>query len=264
MQGIPSTYAKRLHQEENSGRGKEKMKAIILAAGYGTRLHPITLNKPKAFVEVNGKPIIDFIIEGVDSVKEIDKIVIVTNSKFSLLFEEWRVSAPTAKEIAVVDDGTSSNEERLGALGDLLFALEQENVDDDLLIISSDNLFDFDLRTIAHNPHKDDLIGVYEIDTDEIKKYGVAVLDKEGKVLELQEKPSHPKSHFASIGIYLFRKETIPLMYRYKKEGGKMEGPGYFLEWLPVHKPVFAHIFRGKWFDIGSREVLERAKKEFS
>lgn len=240
------------------------MKAIILAAGYGTRLYPITLNKPKAFVDVNGKPIIDFIIEKVDAVKEVDKIIIVTNSKFFQLFEDWKWNAPTSREIAIVDDLTSSNEERLGALGDLLFALEHEKVKDDLLVISSDNLFDFDLRTIAHNPRENDLIGVYEIDTDEIKKYGVVVLNDEHKVIEMQEKPSHPKSNLASIGIYLFRRETIPLMYRYKEEGGKMEGPGYFLEWLPRHKPVHAHIFKGKWFDIGSLEVLERAKKVFS
>ena len=238
------------------------MKAIILAAGYGTRLYPLTLDKPKAFVEVNGKPIIDYIIERVDEVEEVDKIFIVTNDKFFPAFEEWKEKAPTKKEIIIVNDNTKSNEERLGALGDLLFVLDKERVDDDILLISSDNIFDFDLSAITKERDRD-VVGVYEINIEEIKKYGVVELDENKKIVGMQEKPQEPKTNLASTGIYLFRKETLHLMRQYKEEGGNMEGPGYFLEWLPKRKDVYGYVFKGKWFDIGSLEALEKAKKAF-
>lgn len=240
------------------------MKAIILAAGYGTRLYPLTLDKPKAFVEVNGKPIIDYIIERVDEVEEVNKIFIVTNNKFFVAFEEWKEKAPTKKELIIVNDNTKSNEERLGALGDFLFVLDKERVEDDILLIASDNLFDFDLKEMVSGAEDKDMMGVYEINLNEIRKYGVIEVDENKKIIGMQEKPQEPKTNLASTGIYLFRKETLHLMRKYKDEGGNIEGPGYFLEWLHKHKDIYGHLFKGKWFDIGNPEGLEMARKAFS
>jgi len=240
------------------------MKAIILAAGYGTRLHPITLDKPKAFVDVNGKPIIDYIIEKINEIEDVDEIFIVTNNKFFYSFEEWKDKTPTNKSLVIVNDNTNSNEERLGALGDLLFVLDKEKIEEDILLVASDNLFDFDLKEMVSRAEKKDMIGVYEIDSDEIKKYGVIEIDDNNKIIGMQEKPQEPKTNLASTGVYLFRKGTLNLMRKYKDEGGNIEGPGYFLEWLHKHKDIYCHVFRGKWFDIGSLEVLERAKKAFA
>lgn len=239
------------------------MKCIILAAGYGTRLYPLTLAKPKAFVDINGKPLLDHITEKIDKIKHVNKIIIVTNNKFYSDFDEWKKEAPTKKPIVVINDNTNSNEERLGALGDLLFGMDAENVDEDIILVASDNLFDFDLQAMAGKPEKD-LVGVCKLDKDVIrKKYGVLELEENGKIIGFQEKPAEPKTNLASTGIYIFRKETLPLIRKYREESQCMEGPGKFVEWLHNEKDVYGHIFKGRWFDIGSIEELEKAKKEF-
>ncbi|OYT41856.1 nucleoside-diphosphate-sugar pyrophosphorylase [Candidatus Pacearchaeota archaeon ex4484_26] len=248
--------------------GNKEMKAIILAAGYGTRLGKLGENKPKAFMEVGGKPIIDYIIEKVDKINEIDRIIIVTNNKFYSFFDEWKAKAPTEKSIEIINDNTNSNEQRLGAMGDLYFALEKiygdvEKVNDDLLVLASDNLFDFNLEELIKQRGRN-VVGIRQDKKENLKgKYGVIELDGQGKVIGFQEKPEQPKSEYASMGIYLFRKDTLPLLKKYKQEGRNMEGPGFFLEWLYKQKDVYGSPLKGKWYDIGSLEALEQAKKEF-
>ncbi len=240
----------------------KKMKAIILAAGYGTRLGDVAKDFPKAFMKINNKPIINYALDRINEIPEIDKIIIITNNKFFSVFEEWKSQVLQEKPIVIVNDNTNSNEERLGALGDLIFAFDAENINNDILVLASDNLFDFNLREFSEKNR--DSVGVYELSKEIIKnKYGVVEIDENGKMIGFQEKPEIPKTNFASTGIYLFKKETIPLIRKYAKEGHSLEGPGKLLEWLYKEKDVYAHIFHGKWFDIGSLEELEKAKNEF-
>lgn len=242
------------------------MKCIILAAGYGTRLGEKYKDIPKALIEVKGKPILDYIISKINEIVKVDKIIIITNNKFYDKFCEWRDREETKnltnKKIVIVNNGTNKNEERLGALGDLLFAINAENVNDDLLLIASDNLFDFDLRGLAESSR--DVIGVCELPKEIIsKKYGVIEIDKNNKIIGFEEKPIEPKTNLASTGIYIFKKETLPLIKKYRQEGHSLEGPGNFIEWLYKQKEVYAYVFKGKWFDIGNLEILEKARKEF-
>lgn len=244
---------------------KQKMKAIILAAGYGTRLGDIAKDMPKAFVKINNKPIINYTIDKINEIPEIDKIIIITNNKFFSAFEEWKQEAKNEKPITIVNDNTNSNAERLGALGDLIFSFDAENIDDDILVLASDNLFDFNLKEFSEENKDKDAVGVYEIPKEIIKnKYGVVELDDNGKMIGFQEKPSEPRTNFASTGIYLFKKQTLSLIRKYASEGHSLEGPGKLLEWLYKEKDVYGHIFKGKWFDIGSLEELEKAKNDFS
>ena len=240
------------------------MKALILAGGYGTRLYPITVNIPKALVMVNNKPIIDYILEKINQLLEIDEIFIVTNNRFYPLLEEWAKTAPTKKTIKVLNDGTNTNEERLGALGDMMFGLEKAKINDTALIIASDNIFDFDLRKIMKEKDKD-IVAVVEVNLEDIKRYGVVELsDVNGKKLVgFEEKPAKPKTNLASTGVYIFQKETLQLVDMYKAEGNSMEGPGFFLQWLYKRKDVYACVYNGKWFDIGTIEMLVRANEEF-
>ena len=242
------------------------MKAMILAAGCGTRLVHIAKYIPKAFMKINNKPIINYIIDKINEIPEINQIIVITNNKFYSVFEEWQQHIQqekgNEKTITIVNDNTNSNEERLGALGDLIFALDKINVDD-ILVLASDNLFDFNLKELTENKGRD-AVGVYELPKEIIKgKYGVVETDGNGKMIGFQEKPEMPKTNLASTGIYLFKKETLPLIRKYANGGHSLEGPGKLLEWLYKEKDVYAHIFKGKWFDIGSLEELEKAKKEF-
>lgn len=245
------------------------MKAIILAAGYATRLYPLTKDMPKALLPVAGRTILDRLLDGMRAIPEMDHIHLVTNHRFAPAFEKWRQAAQTHCPITVHDDGTISNEDRLGAVGDIAFVLERARIDDDLFVAASDNLFTFPLSDFAadfRRHGRDLLLGTRIDDVDTLRRYAVATLDGENRVLSLVEKPQEPQSHIGICAIYLYRRDTVPLfpamISEYHAAGKRPDAPGYFAEWLCKRKEVRVYLAGGECVDIGTvesyREVCGR------
>jgi glucose-1-phosphate thymidylyltransferase len=242
------------------------MKAIILAAGYGTRLKEVTKNKPKALLEIARKPLIEHIINRIP--KEIREIYIVSNAKFFPQFSDWfnkfqqKHEDYKDKEIILINDGTISNERRLGGLGDLALVIKHAGLDD-FLILASDNLFDFDLERIynlfKHNMK--DIVVLYDIQNREkAKLFGVLKIDSTNKIISFTEKLEQPDSILVSTGIYFFKKNTIVMLKEYLKEGNEKEEPRNFVRWLINRLGIYSYVAEGKWYDIGSIESYEEAK----
>lgn len=245
------------------------MKVLLLAAGYATRLYPLTLNKPKPLLEVADKPVIEFIIDLIKLVKEIDKIYIVTNQRFYGDFEKWAENYDCPQAISIINDKTTSDENKLGATGDMDFVIKAERIKDDLLVIAGDNIFKADLADfmkfcISKRPFV--TIGLYDVeDLNLAKKYGIVDIDKNNKIIEFKEKPNQPNSTLAAMCLYFFPKEKIRIVNDYLSAEKKKDAPGYFLEWLYKKENLFGYVFkRGKWFDIGDKKSYEEANKEFS
>ncbi|MBI2669520.1 nucleotidyltransferase family protein [Candidatus Woesearchaeota archaeon] len=239
------------------------MHALILAAGYATRLYPLTLDKPKPLLEVAGKPIVGHIADRLQNIP-IEKIFVVTNNRFYTDFEKWLQTYSSSKPITIINDGTNSNEDRLGAIGDIDFVLRTKNIHEDLLIIGGDNLFEDDLvdflRFFERNGSSILLQDVKNIDV--AKKFGVVTLDQTGKIIQFIEKPEHPSSTLASTLVYALKKEHLELLSRVKEQG-KWDRPGDFIAYLSPRRTVYGNILRGRWFDIGSLDQLEEANKAF-
>jgi len=240
------------------------MKCIILCAGYATRLWPLTQDNPKPLLEVAGKPIVEHILSKVEEVGEIDNVFIVTNNKFYNNFTGWLKNYKSKKKIKIINDKTSSNEDRLGAIGDVNFAIENEKIDDDLLIIAGDNLFEFSLKEIINifKEKKASVIALYDVkDKNLAKEYGIVDVDKNNKIIGFEEKPAEPKSTLASTGIYLYPKKTARRIAEYIKEENSPDKTGSFLAWLYNKEDVYCYISKKRWHDIGSFEQLEEAKR---
>lgn len=239
------------------------MKAIILAAGYATRLYPLTENQPKPLLAVGEKPIIEHILDKVNNVKEIDQIFIVTNNKFTPHFDKWLQAYKQNKPIKIINDGTTSNEDRLGAVGDVNFVLEKENIQDEVMVIAGDNLFEFELTNLMNyfNQKNTSVVALYDLkDKNKVaKKLGIAITDPNSKIIEFEEKPENPKTTLASTGCYIFKKQDAQHLSSYVKNSERWDNPGDFLKWLMDKSPIHGFTFTERWFDIGSFEALEEA-----
>jgi glucose-1-phosphate thymidylyltransferase len=243
------------------------MKCIILAAGYATRLYPLTENTPKPLLKIGSKTILSYILEKVHHIESIDEVFIVTNQKFYNTFLTWVNNYKYSKKIRVVNDGTTSNESRLGAIADIQFVIEQYTLNDDLLILAGDNLFDFELTSFVSffAKHKKDSITTHEMnDIERLKRTGVIEVDKNSKVISFEEKPKHPKSKLAVPPFYIFSKLTIPLIKQYLVEGNNPDAPGNLIPWLIRHREVYAYKFSGERYDIGTIESYRECQKIFS
>ncbi len=239
------------------------MKAIILVAGYATRLYPLTKDKPKALLPVCGKGIIDYILDEINTITEIDEIYVVSNKIFYDQFLMWKNSANTDKKLSVLNDGTVDNEGRLGAIGDINLAIDSYKIDDDLLIIAGDNLFNYKLGDFVKffNENKKDCVCGKESDNVEmLKSFAVATLDDNNKILDLEEKPSEPKGNIAIYATYLYKRETLPLFKKYLDDGNNKDAPGYFVEWLYKRQDVLAYKFFGDCVDIGTFDAYMKIK----
>jgi glucose-1-phosphate thymidylyltransferase len=252
-------------------KGKEKMKAVILAGGYATRLWPLTKHIPKALLPIAGKPIIDFILEQMTQIAEIDRIIVSTNASFENHFRYWLrgISQQMRSTIKIVVEPTRREEEKLGAIGAIGYLIEQRNlVNDDLLIIAGDNLFEFrlvDLVDFYKQHNKKPVVAFCDLKSeDRVRgKYGVGLLDKDGKVIDFQEKSPRPKSTLASTGCYLYPVLVVDFMQNYLKDKNNPDAPGYFVDWLCHKTDVYAFIFDEAWYDIGSFEVYDQVNEDY-
>lgn len=243
------------------------MKAIILAAGYATRLYPLTLDRPKALLPVAGKPIIDYIMDELETVDCIDTVYVVTNHKFSAHYYDWAKMYTGPKILKVLDDGTTDEDNRLGAIGDIHFVIDRENINEELMIIAGDNLFTFKLRDYYDFYLKTggDCVCAKKVeDINEIKQLAVAVVDSDGKILELIEKPQDPPSDIGVYAAYIYTKDTAGLFEVYLSEGNKPDAPGYFVQWLYKKKDVFVYVMDGECYDVGTPKSYEEVNGIFS
>ena len=244
------------------------MKALILAAGYATRLYPLTKKYPKALLKVDKKTIIEYIIDKISSVGLIDEVMVVTNNKFITVFKNWQRKLKINKPLSIINDLTKANETRRGAIGDLDFSINKKNIKDDLLVIGGDNLFDGgleDFLTFARFRKRSPVIGVYDLGSKVgAKKYGVIKLDKRNRVVDFQEKPQKPKSTLVGMCLYYFPKNRLGLIKEYlNNKKSKLDATGFYIDWLRRKVPVYGFVFNGRWFDIGDFKFYNEARKKF-
>lgn len=240
------------------------MKCLFLAAGYATRLYPLTENFPKPLLKVQGKTILDWLLDDIDASGEVDEYIVVSNSKFAPHFTQW--AAEKKQKVTVVDDGTSSNETRLGAVKDVQFAIEKLKLDDDLLVIAGDNLLDFSLtKFISYAKMKNAtcIMRYYEPRVERLRKSGVAEIDETDKILRLIEKPQEPASTWACPPFYFYKKEDVKLVKAGIEAGCGVDAPGSFIAWLATQVCVYAMEMPGKRYDIGNLESYEAVQKEY-
>ncbi len=244
------------------------MKILILAAGYGTRLAAIAKDTPKPLLPINGKPMIDLIIEELSQIQGVSEYVVVTNNKFFGQFVNWQKDhGQLSSKIRIINDGTNSNEARLGSVGDMRFVWEREKELDDWLVVGGDNLFDFDLTAyiaMARAKAPAVTVGVYDIkDITQAHLFGILALDQNGKVISFEEKPAKPKSTLVTMCFYYFPKATIGYVGQFVKESSSSDAAGSYIKWLSEKKAVYGFQFQGTWYDIGSVESYYEAQKQF-
>lgn len=247
------------------------MKALILAAGYGTRLYPLTEDLSKPLLEINNKPIISYILEKLDRIVDLKEVFVVTNNRFHSELEEWtRASQKNFKNIIIkaFNDGTNSPDDRLGAVGDINFIIAKGILnDEDLLVIGGDNFFDFrleDFVNFAKKNYPHATVGLFDIkDKKQATKFGVLSIDKDNKIISFEEKPKIAKSSLIAMCLYCFPKETLGLISEYTKETGTRDTTGGYISWLYKKMPVYGFIFKGIWEDVGSFESLCRLDKHY-
>lgn len=243
------------------------MKAIILAAGYATRLYPLTIDKPKALLPICQKPILNYIVEEIETISEIDELTIVSNHKFYPNFVQWQETYKSRLKINVLNDKSTDDSNKLGAVGDIQFVIEQMNISDDVLIMAGDNIFTFKLVDY-YNAYKEkdvDMILTKEINNvEDLKRMANVTLDETGRVIDLVEKPPVPKSNIAAFASYIYKKETLPLIKQYLDEGNNPDAPGFFPAWLHKVKPVYAYTFDGECYDIGTPQSYAQVNEIFA
>ncbi|MDP7011582.1 MAG: nucleotidyltransferase family protein [Verrucomicrobiota bacterium] len=246
------------------------MKQIILAAGYATRLYPLTENTPKPLLPIAGVPMIEHVLASSTAIGHIDHTTVVTNNKFAGHFKQWLAGyCETNPNFngTIINDGTTSNEDRLGAIGDMHLVLEQESIDDDVLVIAGDNLFTGDLSGYGARCRKANapVLGLYDVDsTEEARKYGVVSVDDNDRLTGFEEKPNEPQSTLIGIALYFYPRATLPEISRYIEEGNNTDQPGRLIQWLYPQQPVYTWLVPGTWLDIGSRETLQEANRIFA
>ena len=241
-----------------------------MAAGYGTRLYPLTINQPKPLLLVNNRPMINFLLDKLSQINEIKEVFVVTNDKFFALFKEWREKIkPDFKnlKIKIVNDGSKSPQDRKGAIGDIQFVIAGENIQDDLLVIGGDNLFNFGIKDFikfakGHTPQVS--IGLFDIrNKDEAVKFGVADLNKDSRLLSFVEKPELPPSTLIAMCLYYFPKDSLAQIKEYLKTENKKDASGDYINWLRQREPVYGYVFQGSWFDIGHIDSYSKANQLF-
>ena len=244
------------------------MKALILAAGYGTRLYPLTKNTAKPLLTFNGKTMLNWLLEKIQDFQELNEVLVVSNDKFYQDFQAWaRENKQFPVPISVVNDGTKSNEDRLGSIGDISFVLKKNKISEDLLVLGGDNLFDYaltDYIAFARKKSPKVSIGLYDIrDINEAKIFGVVQTDQDKKIISFEEKPAQPKSSLIAMCLYYLPKESLVLIEEYIRQSQKADAAGGYIGWLSQRETVFGYDFQGKWYDIGSLEAYYSAQKDF-
>jgi glucose-1-phosphate thymidylyltransferase len=246
------------------------MKIIVLAAGYATRLYPLTRMQPKPLLPVAGKPMVDHVLDNLATIKGIERVYIVTNAKFAEHFRRWADDYRSTKaklDFTVVNDGSTDDTNKLGAIGDLHLVVTREKLEDDIIVVAGDNLFSQSLKDFGRFCREKNapVLGVYDVgNLEDVKKYNSISIDESGKIIFFEEKPKQPRSTLTGIALYYYPKATIPLVRQYIAEGNNPDQPGRLIQWLYPRTAVYTWRVPGLWYDIGSQESLEEANKIFA
>lgn len=246
------------------------MKVIILAAGYATRLYPLTLNQPKPLLDVAGKPMIEHVIDNLAPIEGIDGICVVTNEKFAGHFQKWADHYRANKaelNFTIINDHSTDDSNKLGAIGDLHLVLTREKIDDDVIVVAGDNLFNVSLADFGKvcRAKNAPVLAVYDVgNLEEIKKYNAITMDAAGRITFFEEKPKQPQSTVTGIALYYYPRAVLPLIKQYVAEGNNPDQPGRLVQWLYPRLPFYTWRVPGLWYDIGSKETLEEANRIFA
>jgi len=243
------------------------MKALILAAGYGTRLYPLTKNKPKPLLSVGSKPILGHIMDKILEIEAIDGVYIVTNEKFSSHFQTWASEAEYDVSIEVINDGTLTNADRLGAIGDIDLVLKSAGIKDDVLVVGGDNILEASLSDFvefAKSKPAACSVGLYDLGSkDKASKYGVVAINSDKRVIDFQEKPAKPASTLIAMCVYFYPREKLFLFDEYMDSPNSKDAPGNFIKWVYKRDVCYGYVFDGVWYDIGDMDSYTRANEEF-
>ncbi len=258
---LHKTYAKRLN---------DSMNLLILAAGYATRLYPLTQNRAKPLLTVAGKPMVEWVLDNLRPIAAIDKVYVVTNEKFAPQFQEWADDYrrnKAAVDFTIVNDGSTDDSNKRGAIGDIHFVLETQKIDDDLIVVAGDNLFSTSLRGFGEfcGDMQAPVTAVYDVKTRELaSKYNAIKLDQNRKIIHFEEKPEEPESTISGIALYYYPRPTLSMIKRYIAEGNNPDQPGRLIQWLYPRTPVYAWDVPGLWFDVGDLDSYEEANRVFA
>lgn len=242
------------------------MKCLILAAGYATRLYPLTENFPKPLLEVKGKTILDWLIDDILTSNKVDEFIIISNHKFINHFENWKQNKKIETKITIMDDGTTSNDNRLGAVVDIDLAISKLSIQEDLMVIAGDNVLDFSLcKFIKYFEEKEStcVMRYYEEDLNKVKKSASLIVDESDKVLEMLEKPENPTSHYCCPPFYIYHKNDVGKVKEALNSGCKKDAPGSFINWLYDKSDIYAYEMPGKRYDIGNLESYELVNQTY-
>lgn len=243
------------------------MKCIILAAGYATRLYPLTEKYPKPLLKVKDNAIIEWLIDDISSIADIDEIIIISNHKFINIFNEWKESFESKLPVTILDDGSTDNDNRLGAVRDIAFAIKAAQISDDLMVIAGDNLLNFSLSgfyEFFEEKKAACIMRHYEDSVEKLQRTGVALVDENSLVIEMEEKPEKPKSNWAVPPFYLYKKDDLQkIIYGVENEVCNLDAPGSFIEWFCRKSKVYAYLMPGKRYDIGNKESYDRICEEY-
>lgn len=245
------------------------MKAIVLVAGYASRLYPLTLNTPKALLTLNNVTLLDYLMEKVSELDVIDEVILVSNQKFYQNFIDWKKTYTGNKKITILNDGTTTNENRLGAIGDTEFAIQKLNIDDEIMLLVSDNYFTFSLKDFYnfYLEKKSDCILVTEFEDLEYlgKHFACVKVNEQNQITSMVEKPGGiPDTNIGAYASYIYTKESVRMIKEYLEQGNNKDAPGNFPSWLYTRKPVFAYPFQGECYDIGTIEVYKSLNEKLS
>ena len=241
------------------------MKCLILAAGYATRLYPLTENFPKPLLKVGEKCILDWLVDDIDTVKLVDEYVVISNHKFAIHFEQW--AKTKTQKITVVDDGTDTNETRLGAVKDIQFAIDTLKINDDVLVIARDNVVDFSLTQFiqyACDKKTSCVMRYFEADEKKLSKSGVLTINEQDKVLQMAEKPAKPQSNWCCPPFYYYTAKDTNLVKEGIASGCGTDAPGSYIAWLCTKTTVHAMEMPGKRYDIGNLESYKKVQEEYT
>ena len=242
------------------------MKNIVIAAGYATRLGELTKNFPKPLLKIGENTILGRMLDDIDMIPEIDEHIIITNHKFAHIFEQWKLGTAYQKPITIIDDGTETNDTRLGAVCDLLFAMEKLGIDDDMLVVAADNLLFFSFKEFVDfaNEKGTSCIMCHEQPSiEKLQRTGVVVLDNNNRVLNMEEKPEHPKSHWAVPPFYIYKKHDLDLIRHSVENGCGKDAPGNLTHYMVDRTTIHAWPMSAGRFDIGSLDTYYEACEKF-
>jgi len=246
------------------------MKVVILAAGYATRLYPLTLTQPKPLLPVAGRPMIEYVLDNLAPIGGLDRVYVVTNARFAGHFQKWADGYHATRpqlDFTVVNDGSNDEADKLGAIGDLHLVLTREQVDDDIIVVAGDNLFSRSLQGFGKfcRGKNAPVLAVYDVgNLEQIKQYNAITLDGDGRITFFEEKPRNPTSTVTGIALYFYPRAVVPLIRQYIGEGNNPDQPGRLVQWLYPRTPVYTWTVPGIWYDIGSKETLEEANRIFA